>query len=102
MADADELYTLKNAFYLGNFQVRVPPETAFAPTAPTRARGGRGFLFSCSLTLHFFFCQLRLSPFSLSQEVLAEAEGLRLKTDALRMERDVFVYRALVGLGQHA
>ena len=50
MAEADDLYTVKNNYWLGNFQ-----------------------------------------------DAIAEAKSLRLKAD-LRVERDVYVYRSLVGL----
>ena len=36
------------------------------------------------------------------QEALAEAGSLRLASDALRLERDVFVYRSYVGSAQYA
>ena len=40
-----------------------------------------------------------LSPFDIEQEAIAEAKTLRLKSDALRLDRDVLVARANVGLG---
>lgn len=52
MAEADELYTVKNNFWLGNFQ-----------------------------------------------DAIGEAKSVRLRPDsALRAERDVYVYRSLIGL----
>jgi hypothetical protein len=50
--EVDELYTLKNAYWMGNYE-----------------------------------------------EAIAEAKSLRLKTDALRAERDVYTARSNVGLG---
>ena len=55
MTETDELFTLKNAFYLGSYR-----------------------------------------------EAIDEANSLKLKSDALRLERDVYVQRALIGLGQSA
>ncbi|KAJ8598664.1 hypothetical protein CTAYLR_003075 [Chrysophaeum taylorii] len=54
MADPDELYTLRNRFWLGNFQLAI-----------------------------------------------AEGNNLTRVSDELRVERDEFVYRSYVGLGQY-
>jgi coatomer protein complex subunit epsilon len=53
MTDTDELFTLKNAFYLGSYR-----------------------------------------------EAIDEASTLKLKSDALRLEKDVLVQRSYLGLGQ--
>ena len=50
--EVDELYTLKNAYWMGNYE-----------------------------------------------EAIAEAKSLRLKTDALKAERDAFIARSNIGLG---
>lgn len=41
-------------------------------------------------------------PRSAQQEAIGEARALRLKTDALKQERDSYVYRAHIGLGNYA
>jgi hypothetical protein len=42
-----------------------------------------------------------MSVFRESQEAIAEAGTLKLRTEALKLERDVFVQRALLGLREY-
>jgi hypothetical protein len=82
MADTDELYSVKNNFWLGNFQV------SHKYVRPLRISSvHRPCCRSCQ-------CHVCHTP----QDAISEARSLRLKPDALRLERDVYVYRSLIGL----
>ena len=55
MGDVDELYTVKTAFYVGDYEAAI-----------------------------------------------GEARGLRLKSEAAKLERDVYVHRCYIGLGSYS
>ncbi len=99
---ADELYTLKNAFYLGNYQVRSPVRAARRGARGARrpaaeARRNDAPSRACA-PAH----PPAPAPTRPLQETLAEAGSLTLKTEAQRLERDTYVHRANIGMGQHA
>ena len=89
MADAggDELYSIKNQFWLGNFQVRGASRRSRAAPSPPGTRTAT----------------LAHRPLPAAQEAIGEARSLRLKDGTpARAERDIIVLRSLCGLRNYA
>ena len=87
MAEGDELYSQKTAFWLGNYEVRQENDRPRLSATTKRPR-------PVYLSLP--------TPRNPSQESIQEARAARVKTEALKIERDVYLYRAMLAAGQGA
>jgi len=102
-ADGDELYTVRNSFYLGSFQVRaLPGKDVGGGEAPCCVRASRRRCVRLAAAraapaAAATAARPRLAP----QDAIGEAKSLRLK-DGARLERDVLVFRSLLGLRNFA
>jgi coatomer protein complex subunit epsilon len=74
MAEVDELFTLRNHFWMGNYQVSSAS-------------------LSCISANHY------LTPLQLA---INEASSMNRLSDDLKIEKETFVYRSYVALGQYS
>lgn len=100
-AEADELFTLRNLFYLSNFQVRRLVGGGRRGCLGDKRVGERKGWGERTTVAAPPSTRVR-TPIATLQEAIAEAGTLaKLKTETLKLERDAYVYRSQIGLGQH-
>lgn len=108
MAEVDELYSVKTAYWLGNYEVGClapGPRPDGDRARPSRPRRSRVECARCLLLLEADPQPSHSQPPSIVgpvQEAIQEARAARVKSEPLKVERDVYAHRAAIALGQYA